>query len=349
MSSLKKFLILFFVISTTSELIAQNAKPLFQSDSIIKLTIKLNVKELINDLEVRDYHPAILSHDLPDGTKTIHDIKVKVRGNNRAKKETCSFPPLELNFKKKSSKNSVFKGQNKLKLVTHCKKTKSFDDYIYKEYTVYKMYQLISPLSFNVRLCEVTYINDDKKGDTFTYMGFLIERTKDIAKRNDLTVFKDSIRNQETLNKTNLDRLNFFQYMIGNLDWSIPYRHNIKIVIDKKGGLPYGIPYDFDHSGFVNAPYAYPPPDFNISSVRARVFRGFCRYNNGYDKTIEFYQDLKPEFYSLINNSTFLTSKNQKYIIKYLDSYYDILDNPKDVNKKIVTVCRVKHKHAYEK
>jgi len=348
MPNFKKILLILFVIFTTSELLGQKVKTLFQSDSILKLTIKLNVKELITDLDVRDYHPAILTNNLKDGSKTTHEIKIKTRGNNRAKTETCSFPPLELNFKKKSTKNSVFKGQNKLKLVTHCKKSKIFEDYIYKEYMVYKLYQIISPLSFKVRLCEVTYIDEDKKGDTYTYSGFLIEKTKDVAKRNDLTVFKDSIRNQETLNKTNLDKLNFFQYMIGNLDWSIPYRHNIKIVIDKKGGLPYGIPYDFDHSGLVNAPYANPPPDFNISSVRTRVFRGFCRYNNGYDNTIDFYQEKKPEFYALINTSTFLTSKNQKYILKYLDSFYDTLDNPKAVKKKITTVCRVKHKHAYE-
>ncbi len=348
MKILKK-IILLFVIFTTSDFYGQNTKPLFQSDSIIKLTIKFNVKEVINDLEVRDYHKAILSHDLPDGTKSTQEIKVKVRGHNRASQKTCSFPPLELNFKKKSTKNSIFEGQNKLKLVTHCKKSKSFDDYIYKEYMVYKLYQLITPLSFKVKLCEVTYINDSKPDDTFTYMGFLIERIKDVAKRNELTVFKDSIRNQEVLNKTNLDRLTYFEFMIGNLDWSIPNRHNIKIVIDKKGGLPYGIPYDFDHSGLVNAPYANPPADMNIQSVRTRIFRGLCRYNNGYDKTTEFYQKTKPEFYALINNSTVLGDKNKKYINKYMDSFYDILDNPKDVNKTIVKACRAKHKHAYQK
>ena len=346
MEVLKKIMLL-FVIFTTSEFYGQKTKPLFQSDSIIKLTIKFNVKEVINDLEVRDYHKALLSHNLPNGTKSTHEIKVKVRGHNRANRKTCSFPPLELNFKKKNTKNSIFKGQNKLKLVTHCKKSKSSEGYIYKEYMVYKLYQLITPLSFNVRLCEVTYIDEGKVDNSFTYMGFLIEKIKDVAKRNELTVFKDSIRNQEVLNKTNLDRLTYFEFMIGNLDWSIPYRHNIKIVIDKNGSLPYGIPYDFDHSGFVNAPYANPPADMDIQSVRTRVFRGLCRYNNGYDKTTEFYQKTKPEFYALINNSTFLTDKSKKNINKYFDSFYDVLDDPKDFNKKIGKTCRAKHKHAY--
>ena len=322
---------------------------MFQSDTILKLTIKLHVKEVINDLEERVYHEAFLSmHDNNKNVVSTHQIKVNVRVNNRADVNTCNFPPLEINFKKKTTKNSVFEGQNKLKLVTHCKNTSEFSDYIREEYIIYKMYNLITPISFKVRMCEITYIDLDNKRNPITQTGFLIERIKDMAKRNDMVVYKDSISHQDVCNKTEIDKLTFFQYLIGNLDWSVPMRHNIKILAPIERGFPVAVPYDFDHAGMIYTSYAMPPEGSGITNVRSRIFRGLCRFNNGYNKTIDLYQNLKPDLFSLIHNDPYLSDRSKKSLEKYLESFYEILDNPKKVNQKIRTVCRAKHKHLYE-
>ncbi len=327
----------------------QEPKILFQSDDILKLTIKLHITKVIRDVDVRDYHEATLSYIDDKNAESIHQIKLKVRGNNRANIKTCSFPPLEINFKKNKTKNSVFEGQNKLKLVTHCRNSKEFSDYVREEYMTYKMYQLLTPISFRVRLCEVTYIDLDNKKNTITQTGFLIERTKEMAQRNNMVVYKDSLVHQDVCNKTELDKLTVFQFMIGNLDWSVPMRHNIKIVAPEKGGFPIAVPYDFDHSGMVNTSYANPPEGSGITSVRSRVFRGLCRFNNGYSITFDLYQKLKPDLFSIAQNSSYLSDKSKKSVEKYLDSFYEILDDPKKVNQKIVTVCRAKHKHHYDR
>jgi tellurite resistance protein len=71
----------------------------------------------------------------------------------------------------------------------------------------------------------------NKTKETLVNVNHFIESyVDDVAKRNDLKIFEQKIRNQESLNKTNLDNLVFFQYLIGNLDWSVPNRHNMKIV-----------------------------------------------------------------------------------------------------------------------
>ena len=36
------------------------------------------------------------------------------------------------------------------------------------------------------------------------------------------------------------------------------------------------IPYDFDFSGLVDAPYATPPDVLKIANVRQRFYRGYC-------------------------------------------------------------------------
>ena len=333
------------LVSTFS--FSQEIKKLFQSDEILKITLKFNINEVINDVKIRKERAAEFSYLQNDGKKITHKIKLNVRGNSRTNKDVCSFPPLKLNFKKKEIKNTLFYNQDKLKLVTHCNSSKKSENYVKREYLIYKLYQEITSNSINARLCEITYVDSEKNKKTFTKIGILLEDVDDVAKRNNLKIFKNKIRNQEALEKTNLDNLTFFQYFIGNLDWSIPKRHNMKIAKAKNKGLPIAIPYDFDYSGFVNSPYSVPPEGYNISSVKTRVFRGICRINN-YRATIKFYQNKKQRLYTTINNAGFLDAKSKKDIIKYVDDFYAILNNQKTLNKKIVKACRAKHKHTYQ-
>jgi hypothetical protein len=339
------FLLLLFISSVN--LHGQKAKKLFRSDSVLELRITLPLKNVISDTEERNSYASKLSYTLPDGTVFVHNIKMKVRGKTRALKQICTFPPLELNFNKIDTKNSIFKGQKKLKLVTHCKNENAYEEYIQKEYVVYKMYEKISPYSYSVRLCHVTYIDENNPNQKNEHYAFLIESINDVAKRNEMSVFKDSIRNQEVLNKDNLDKLMLFEFMIGNMDWSVPKKHNMKLIVGEKGSLPLAVPYDFDYSGMVDTPYAVPPEESNISDVKTRVFRGFCRHN-GYQETVDYYNTLKEDLYKVVTNASFLTDRSKNNMTKYLDSFYKNINDPKYVDKKINKACRVDHKHAFE-
>jgi len=211
------------------------------------------------------------------------------------------------------------------------------------------MYQIISPFSHNVRLCEITYIDLDKTKKSFTKIAFLIERIKDVAERNNMVVYKDSIPHQDFCNRKELDKLTFFQYLIGNLDWEIALRHNIKLIAPVDGGFPIAVPYDFDYSGLINTTYAAPPEGFGSQkSVRIRSFRLFCRFNDGYSTSLDFYQIIKPDLFTLVRSSNYLTERNKNSINKYIENFYDILDDPKKVNQKITKACWINHKHLYE-
>jgi hypothetical protein len=136
--------------------------------------------------------------------------------------------------------------------------------------------------------------------------------------------------------------------LIGNLDWEIILRHNIKLIAPKDGGFPIAIPYDFDYSGIINTSYAATPEGVGIEWTKTRLFRGFCRFNDGYKITVDYYQKIEPDILSLVVNSDYLTERNKNSIYRYLESFYDILDDPKKVNKKINRACRVKHEHLYD-
>ena len=347
MCNLRIYTILLLLFVTAS-IQSQKAKKLFRSDSILELTITLPLKDVINNRNERQEHQSQLSYRTADGTRFNHTVMVMVRGKTRALKQICSFPPLQLRFNKKDTENSIFKGQKKLKLAAHCQNDRAYEEYIKKEYVVYKLYQQISPYSFNVRLCRITYVDRNKPNQKkVIHYGFLIERTKDVAKRNNMKSFKGNIRNQEVVNKEDLDKLLMFQFMIGNLDWGISKRHNIKLIKGEKGELPIAVPYDFDYSGMVDTPYALPPEELNVSDVKTRLFRGFCRRDR-YQKTIDFYKTKEDELHEVVTNSNFLNDKSRSSMNKYIDSFYEDLNSEKYVDKKIVRACKVDHKHAYE-
>lgn len=336
------FTFLFVLVSNT--IVAQQPKKLFRTEEPLKFTLVFDNKEVLRDKEERDEHQAELIHLLEDGTNYTHNIKISVRGKSRTK--ICRFPPLKLNFKKNATDNTVFSKQDKLKLVTHCSSSNANEEYVLKEYLVYKLYNAITPVSINARLCEITYVDVSDKKKTITKKGILLEDVEDVGKRNGLLEFKKDLRNQGSLDKINLDNLVFFQYLIGNLDWSIAKRHNVKILKDDSNGLPLGVPYDFDYSGFVNTSYAKAPEIFNVSSVRSRVFRGFCR-NDNYEGSVSFYNSKKTELYTIINKSLYLDSKERENAIEYLDEFYEILNNRKLFYNNVVKACRSEHKHVY--
>ena len=348
MKSFKTHTVLILFSISVFQMIGQNNAPLFESNSPLKIVISTSLREITNDLKEREQRSAKLVVNNENGTEEIHQIKIRVRGVTRAKKEVCQFPPLRLNFKKKQTKNTVFAEQDKLKLVTHCINSNNYSQNALKEYLAYKLYEVVTPYSLKTRLCEITYIDTLRNNRTIQQLGFLIEDVDDVAKRNGLKEFDGRIVNQEALQQKTLDKMVFFQYLIGNLDWAVPNRHNMKVLAGSAKELPVGIPYDFDYSGWVNTSYATPPDAVNISSVRTRVFRGICRVNN-YSETIEFYKKIRPQLEKALIDIPFLTDKSRNYIKKYLNNFYDILNNPTKVKNEIITACRAEHKHTYSK
>ena len=99
------------------------------------------------------------------------------------------------------------------------------------------------------------------------------------------------------------------------------------------------IPYDFDQSGFVDAPYAVAPEMLRIRSVRQRVYRGRCANNEQLEKSIKQFRDSRSEIYELIAAQEGLASGVHKSIVRYVDDFYEIIDDSRDVEKTIIDQC----------
>ncbi|MEL7191264.1 MAG: hypothetical protein AAFO96_02410 [Bacteroidota bacterium] len=310
--------------------------PIFSEEAPLQITLMGDMKSLLKDRgDESDYHPFQF---IADGTDSL-PVKIKIRGNFR--RQRCKLPPLRLNFSGKTTLNTRFEGLDKVKMVVPCRWDKgNYRDFIAAEYLVYKGYNLITDTSFQVRWVDFTIIDSLGKVDTIRERGFIIEPLELLAAR--LGGKEDEVKyvhpNQTMASTTN--HLSVYQYMVGNTDWSIPGVHNIKMVRTEPGASPIIIPYDFDWSGIINAPYANPDPTLGINSVTQRVYRGFCRPEAEMERTFARFRAAKEDMYALYQRPNMLSPKMQKYCLKYLDGFYDILESDKLRKRHFFELCR---------
>lgn len=328
---------------------AVSEAPLFSADDPLEMTLVIDMRHMMkDDAEEPEYTEGQLILHQENEADQNFSIKVRPRGYSRRFFDFCNFPPLKLNFKKKEVKGTVFDGQDKLKMVSYCKDIDLHEDYILKEYLIYKMYNCITPYSFKVRLIKINYKDINDKGREITRYGFLIEDDDIMAARNGGIVSEALISTHDRCERSALDAFTLFQFMIGNTDWWIarPKQHNIKLVVLDKGAM-IPVPYDFDYCGLVNAKYAVPPESLPISNVTDRYFRGYCRLPGTYETIIDRYNERKDKIYQTVNDFDLLREGQRKTIVHYLDQFYDIVNNPKALKRKIYNNCELQHNHLH--
>jgi hypothetical protein len=227
-------------------------------------------------------HPGTL---VADGV--TYPITLTPRGITRLKSDVCDFPPLRVEFNRPPPAGSLFQGQRRLKLVTHCQREVGFQQKVLLEYSAYRLYNLITPESFRARLANVDYLNDDGR-PYISRIGYFIEDFSDVAKRNGMTnAHQPSLVSLAQIDPASGGRMAVFEYMISNYDWSMRAGpngteccHNSRLMAATPGAILTPVPYDFDFSGLVDAPYAVPPDGIPISSVRQRNYRGYCAHQS---------------------------------------------------------------------
>ncbi|MFT5749614.1 MAG: hypothetical protein ACI93S_000875, partial [Ancylomarina sp.] len=140
-------------------------------------------------------------------------------------------------------------------------------------------------------------------------------------------------------------RMAIFQFMVGNTDWGVPTRHNIKMIAKTPTSRPVAVPYDFDWASLVNAPYAIPNEKLDIESIHERLYRGYKRTPEELESIFKEFRMKKDSFYSLYQDTNLLTEKEKERVIKYFDEFYYIINNPKLVKRYFITNARqVKYK-----
>lgn len=327
---------------------AGEATPLFSDAAAINIKLSGPIREITRTAaKSTDSYPATL--ELLGASGETHAIELSARGLSRRDRKVCQFPPLRVRFVEKPGEESLFRKQGTLKLVTHCRSAASFQQYTLLEYTAYRLLNALTPASFRVRLANVDYV-DAKTGKRIAArIGFFIEDVDDVAKRVDMKEVERPQIEVAQLDPEATATAILYQYMIGNLDWDVLYGpsgesccHNGKVLGASEDAETALVPaaYDFDYSGLVDAPYATPPPAFSISSVRTRVYRGFCRHNDETAQAASRFRGLKAELLATLDETPGLTNRTRSKAARYLGGFVDIIEDAGSVETKLLGKCR---------
>lgn len=275
---------------------------------------------------------------LADGTALA--LKVSPRGKSR--RSQCSFPPLRLDFKKKATTGTVFAGQNKLKLVTHCSGRLARGGFLAAEMLTYRLFNLMTQASFRVRAVQVNYINTDK-ATSESWPGFVIEHKKALAERLGGSLLEVDKLEIGQLQPDYAALVSVFAYMVGNTDFSLRMGpgqeccHNaVPIQLEKVRVVP----YDFDATGLVNAPYARPAPSMKIRRVTQRTFRGYCAHNDQLSAAAEKFVAKQADLLALVDEFDDIPGLKRERARKYLSAFFETVGASSAVDTKLKNRCR---------
>lgn len=323
------FLVLmFFFLGIPLVLTAQQIKtPLFKSHDVLHMKLKSNYNKVLDDVgDHKSKHKAKIKYTDPNGKKQKIRIKIETRGNFRSNPYNCDFPPIKLYFKDYSKiGNTIFEGQEELKLVTHCQQEISgYVRHVYREYLLYRIYNMLTPYSFQVRLFNINYkprfgIRNNIKP------GFFIEDNDMLAARFGGEEL-DRDDNYLPVDSTYYALVSFFEYMIGNTDWSVEMLQNIEVIQTVKGkNIP--VPYDFDVSACVCPPYAPRALNVNSTTFMKRKYNGPKFSKAIVSKVFKIFSEKKQDILYLINESILLNTQEKKRFTDYIGAFYREMEN----------------------
>jgi hypothetical protein len=311
--------------------------PLFHSDVPLTLQMEGDFKGLFRDRgEERAEHPALLRFS--SGTDSA-SVKVDLRTRGIFRLKNCSFPPIRIDLPTGKVAKTVFAGQDKLKLVTHCRGDRLYERNLLKEYALYRVFNAVTDTSFRVRLAHVTYI-DTTKADTTIRYAFLIESDREFGRRLGADIVEQGRVHDAVTDASYMTLVALFQYLIGNTDWSVWGQHNIAIFSDTASHKLFAVPYDYDFSGAVGAPYASPPEQLPIKTVRERLYRGYCQPDSILAGALARFRSRKDSIYAAVRAVPALDDRDKRSMLSYFDEFFQTLENRTLIDRAFVRSCR---------
>ncbi len=344
------------LLLTTSSLLAQVpkdtlVKPKKQSlldvlltQELPKVSLEMDLKMLFDDRRMMNYQKAVASITFDDGEVWTDNIQLKTRGKFRSQK--CDNPPLKLKYSKKSLKKRKLNKNNEFKLVYPCKSGKDYQKYVLKEYLVYKLNNVLTDQSLRVQLIDLEIKDSLDNLDPIFVKGFLIEHREELIHRVGAVMSDVKCMKPVHLSQYDYTLFQVFQFFIGNTDWLLPTCKNSEI-ISLESGIMIPIAYDFDFSGMVSTEYAIPNSSLPVETITDRYFLGHQKTMEELAPVFAVFQEKKGELIQTVQDFEYLPAKDRKRMVKYIESFYKILDKPKLTKYHFMHPMAEKMKHDY--
>lgn len=302
-------------------------------DGEVTITVETDVDKLKRERHLQDYQPAVIR--VKNGNAVLEEeAKVKPRGNFRC--NLCDIPPIKMKIPKKEMLKAGFQEWNEFKLVFPCKRGKAYEQYVLKEYLTYRLYNLLTDRSYRVRFVNLELDNTNEGRDrNHDKVAFLIEHTEELENRLGGKEVKSRSISPAMLVQEDYTRMQVFQYMVGNTDWLPVTAHNLEM-IELNDGTLIPVPFDFDFSGIVNSRYAKPNSKTGLSDVTLRFFMGNEKTREDLEPVFAEFRAKKDAMINMIAHFEPLDFRERKRMIRYLQTFFRIIDNERLVRKVFI-------------
>jgi hypothetical protein len=282
--------------------------------------------------------------ELSDGTSV--PISLNKYGISRLRE--CDLASLQITVEADDVRGTLFEGRRMLRLVTPCRLRGGYDRYIMLEYLVYRSYAVIADPALRVRLVQVSFHDSEKPAREQRGYAFFIEDIGQAAARRGQVWLDFQSQRTSDLNPAQLTVMTLFQYMVGNTDWSaVTGRpderccHNVAVFGEESVDLNTVVPFDFDQTGLVNPPYAAPPDaSLGIRRITDRRYRGLCEHNDELAGVIAVFNRKRSELEALFSRDDLPYPKDRERALKYITGFYETINDPHKLEKKILSDCR---------
>ena len=311
--------------------------PVFTAEQPLEITLVGPFKQLKRDRSGSTPWRAAEIFYAGDSGSVRVPVRLRTRGVWR--RQNCEIPPLRLNFAKDSTKKTEFRHLDRVRLVLQCRNSDDYEQYVLREFQLYRVQRLLTPLALNTRLVRVTYVDAEKKDTLARRYGFLLEEEQEFAARMGGRVLDQRGASGEDLDGPESAVFGVFQYFIANTDFSIAALHNVILLQRDTSYFP--VAYDFDWSGTVSSRYAVPSPQLRIKKVTERLMRGYCTNPANFDRAFALFREKKDAIYGLYRDAfgSMLKPDYVSYTLKYFDEFYETINDPRFAKRYIVEAC----------
>lgn len=316
-------------------------RQLFADTTVIQLEIVLPFDSLLKDdcRSPRYFKTQMYLHE-NSGKREIR-VEVRKRAKFRCDPSNCSLPPLMIKINSGDAWGTVFQGCRKLKITHPCRpEKKAYHSLVVKEYLIYRLFNQLTDTSFRVRQAIFTYRDANSGRQVYRVKGFFIEDDDDLARRVGAKALQATQVPKEKFNPFMLLLTSVFEYMIGNTDFNAETSHNIELLASGIRGPVLPVPYDFDWSGLVNAPYAQPALKTGLTQVTQRWYQGPCPSDSTFEAVIQLLWKRKAAIFSEIESADRLNTRDKKQMVNYLSKFYREISNSARFRAKLEKNCK---------
>ncbi|HRI59448.1 MAG TPA: hypothetical protein PK228_06985, partial [Saprospiraceae bacterium] len=292
-------------------------------EEAVKMTLETDLTNMLADRKKDQYYPATLT---VDNGKTFR-IEVKLRGKYRRK--IAEIPPMKLKFKKKDLIAQGFDTLNEIKLVLPAYENELGNELVIKEYLAYRMFEKLTSASVRARLIRLT-IHDQHVEQTRKVYAIMVEDEEETTARMNGKLVEQYGLPPDSLIMNQAALVSVFQYMIGNTDWEIAMMRNVRLIKSPETGKILVIPYDFDFSGLVGAPYASPSSDSGLKTVRDRFMMANGISTDHLKRAIKIIRSAKDDLYDICRNKH-LSRTSSDAMIDYLETFFQQIEEKDEV------------------